>query len=203
MQQILITPTYFPSIAHFVAIVKAEEVWIETQEHYQKQSYRNSCYINTDKGREALTIPIVYSQKNGHIRSEMIPLVTASNWQKQHLRALETAYNSSPFFEFYIDDLMPIFTTKFTQLQALNIAILKLLFSILEIDKKIIATTQYDQYPKALDLRYLANRRKEKTYAFDKYIQVFGAFESNLSILDLLFMEGPNAILYLEQQQLT
>ena len=203
MQQILITPTYFPSIAHFVAIVKAAEVRLETHENYQKQSYRNSCFINTDKGKEALTIPIVYSQKNGHILSEKIPIVAASNWKKQHLRALETAYNSSPFFEFYIDDIMPIFTEKFTHLQALNMRILELLFSILEINKKIIPTTQYEQHPKVLDLRYLANRRKEKTYAFDKYTQVFGAFQSNLSILDLLFMEGPNTVLYLEQQQLT
>ncbi len=202
MRNTLITSTYFPSIAHYVAIQQGADIALEYNENYQKQTYRNSCFINTANGKKALTVPVIYSQKNGHILTKDIKIADIDNWQKQHLKALKTAYNSSPFFEFYIDDLLPIFTKKHTFLFDLNELVFTLINDALMLDKAILKTSSYEITPSnALDYRFLANRRKEKTYAFSKYTQVFGTdFISNLSILDLLFMEGPSASIYLEKQ---
>jgi hypothetical protein len=203
MKDILITPSYFPSIAHYIAMANAKSTFLEVCENYQKQSFRNSTYINTNQGKAKLTVPVVYSQKNGHVLTKNIKIANGENWQKQHLKTLETAYNSSPFFEFYIDDLLPVFTEKFNDLLTLNLKTIALINDLLALEAPISKTTAYEMNPKAIDLRFLANRRKAKTYAFDTYTQVFGIdFQSNLSILDLLFMEGPSALLYLERQKL-
>jgi len=201
MKDILITPTYFPSIAQYIALVNTKNATLEVCENYQKQSFRNSTFINTDQGKATLTVPVIYSQKKGHILTKNIEIANEENWQKQHLKTLETAYNSSPFFEFYIDDLTPIFTEKFDNLLTLNLKTIAIINTLIELETTISKTKEYEMNPKATDLRFLANRRKAKTYAFDKYTQVFGSeFEANLSVLDLLFMEGPNALLYLERQ---
>jgi hypothetical protein len=96
---------------------------------------------------------------------------------------------------------MPIFTEKFDNLLALNLRTIAIINDLLALETPISKTTDYDMNPSTIDLRFLANRRKAKTYVFDTYTQVFGTdFQSNLSILDLLFMEGPSALLYLEKQ---
>jgi hypothetical protein len=121
-------------------------------------------------------------------------------WQNQHLKSLQIAYRNSPFYEFYEDDMLPIFTKKHKYLIDLNIDTHLFIADALQIDDSYLKTTTFSGTI-AKDYRHLANAKKELNIEFHKYVQVFDdkhGFIPNLSILDLLFMEGPNTISYLE-----
>jgi hypothetical protein len=115
----LFLPTYFPSISHFVAMVNAETITFEVDDNFQKQTNRNRMYIYSPNGLQLLNIPIKHS-KNAHQKTKDIQLETAFDWQKQHFKSLEAAYRSSPFFEYFEDDLAPIFKKKHIFLMDLN-----------------------------------------------------------------------------------
>jgi len=126
------------------------------------------------------------------------------DWHKQQLKTLKTAYNSSPFFEFYINDLLPIFEKKIHFLLDLNFLAHEIIMDALQLEISTKKTTEYDKAPRILDLRNLAEDKPKITFNLERYIQVFSenhGFIPNLSILDLLFMEGPNALNYLETQK--
>jgi hypothetical protein len=199
---ILIHPTYFPSVAHFVAMINADNIVFEVCDNYQKQTYRNRTSIYGANGKLDLNIPVVYSQKNRQLYKD-VKIFNTENWQLQHLKSLESAYRTSPFFEFYIDDLMPLFTMETDTVMDFNFKCLDLIFECLQIPFQYSVTEHYDLQPTSTDGRLLANSRKEIPQKFKSYTQVFDdkhGFLSNLSILDLLFNEGPNAELYLNAQ---
>ena len=202
---ILIHPTYFPSISHFVAITQAESVTFEVDDNFQKQTNRNRMYIYSPNGIQLLNIPVKHS-KEGHQKTRDIRLETAFDWQKQHFKSLEAAYRTSPFFEYYEDAISPIFTKKHTFLMDLNFETIEIVSKCLGLTFDHNKTVEYfHEAPQHNDLRVLANGKKD-TSNFEPYTQVFEekhGFLNNLSILDLLFNEGRYAKEYLLKQSFT
>lgn len=202
---VLLQPTYFSPIIQYVAITKSDKIVFETEDNFQKQTYRNRCYIYTADGKHLLNIPIQHN-KGIKQKTKDVKIDYKDDWNKQHLKTLKTAYSSSPFFEFYIDDLLPVFEKRYTYLLDLNLLTHQIVMDALQIEVPFIKTKEYITETQNLDLRYLAIAKNSKNYNLNSYIQVFYQnhnFLPNLSILDLLFMEGPNALNYLESQQIT
>jgi hypothetical protein len=203
---ILIHPTYFPSISHFAAIVQAEKVTFEMEDNFQKQTNRNRTYIYSPNGIQLLNIPVKHS-KIAHQKTKDIQIENDFDWQKQHFKSLEAAYRSSPFFEFFEDDLLPIFEKKHSFLMDLNLEVFELITRCLRMKIEYNATTEYIHEIKAneiTDFRYLANGKKDQSQ-FESYTQVFDdkfGFINNLSVLDLVFNEGKFAVDYLKSQSL-
>ena len=201
---ILIHPTYFPSISHFAAMAQSGSITFEMEDNFQKQTNRNRTYIYSPNGIQLLNIPIKHS-KDKHQKTKDVKLETAFDWQKQHFKSLEAAYRTSPFFEYFEDSLMPIFTKKHTFLMDLNFETMEIVSKCLAMPFEFGKTEEYFHEVSAFtDLRNLANGKKD-TAAFEPYTQVFGdkfGFINNLSILDLIFNEGRFALDYLKNQKL-
>ena len=202
---VLIHPTYFPNIAHFVAMVKAEEVVFETDDNFLKQTYRNRTYIYGANGKLAINIPVIHTQKNRQ-KYRDVKIFNEENWQVQHWKSLLSAYRSSPFFEYYIDELQPLFEKKVDFILDFNLACLEVICDCLALELNTSKTETYQiEFTDKTDFRFLVNAKKEQAHHFDSYTQVFHdkhGFIENLSILDLLFNEGPNALNYLESQSI-
>lgn len=199
----LFIPTYFSPISQYVALFHNGEIIFEVEDNYQKQTYRNRCNIYGANGKLQLNIPITHTAKGVRKKTKDIKLDYSFDWQQLHFRSLQAAYRSSPYFEFYEDDLSPLFENKQTFLQDFNLKCHDFLMDALQEDITYTKTNEYEVTPKTKDMRFLATARKEVVYNFKKYTQVFDdkyGFIPNLSILDLLFMEGPNAVTYLEMQ---
>ena len=203
MNTILIHPGYFPSISQFVAVSQAEEVVLEMEDNFQKQTNRNRMYVYSPNGIQLLNVPIKHS-KEAHQRIKDIKLETAFDWQKQHFKSLEAAYRTSPYFEYFEDDLMPIFTKKHTFLMDLNLQTMELVSKCLGLPFTYRETQEYfHDVTDMADYRYLIQGKKDQT-VIESYTQVFDdkhGFINNLSILDLLFNEGRHALSYLKRQR--
>lgn len=200
---ILLHPTYFPSISQFAAIAQAETVTFEMEDNFQKQTNRNRMYIYSPNGVQLLNIPIKHSSES-HQKTKDIKLETAFDWQKQHFKSLEAGYRSSPFFEYFEDAIMPIFEKKHTFLMDLNMETIEIVSKCLGLKLSYNKTEEYFREVDFSDFRNLANGKKD-TYQFEPYTQVFEekhGYINNLSILDLLFNEGRYALDYLKNQQL-
>ena len=197
----LFIPTYFSPIAQYAAIFKNENIVFETEDNYQKQTYRNRTYIYGANGKLALNVPVKHKTGTGRKKTKDTLVENDFPWQQQHLKSLQVAYRASPFFEFYEDDLLPILTKKYKYLQDLNIDTFTFINQALDLQKPIVQTQEY-QLEIANDFRALAIAKKGIEVPMDSYIQMFDdkhGFIPNLSILDLLFMEGPNSVSILEK----
>ena len=203
---IIIHPTYFPNIVHFVAMVKAKEVCFETDDNFLKQTYRNRAYIYGANGKLALNIPVIHSQKNRQ-KYRDVKIFNDDNWQDIHWKSLLSAYRTSPFFEYYEDELKPLFFQKADYILDFNVKCFEAICDCLQLDLNTFKTKTYQKtVDDKNDFRHLVNAKKETDQQLEVYTQVFSnkhGFIPNLSILDLLFNEGPNAINYLESQTLT
>lgn len=201
---ILIHPTYFPSISHYVAMLQADSVTFEMEDNFQKQTNRNRMYIYSPNGIQMLNIPIKHS-KEKHQKYKDVRIENDFGWQKNHFKSLEAAYRTSPFFEYFEDDFRPLFEKKHEFIMDLNLEIFELVNNALGI--KIIpekTTEFFHDVPDFIDLRHLANGKKDTTQ-LETYTQVFNdkhGFINNLSILDLLFNEGRYAVDYLKRHHL-
>lgn len=207
MQNILLHPQYFGSIAQFTAIAQGDAIVFENEDNYQKQTYRNRTYIYGANGRLLLSVPIKHTGKEGERkRYKDIQIENDFPWQSLHWKSLETAYRTSPFFEYYEDEFAPLFTTKKKFLLDFNYECLQAVLECLQLDINYSKTESYQKEPiNQTDLRTLTIAKKERDYTFESYIQVFSekhGFIPNLSILDLIFNEGTNALTYLENQSL-
>lgn len=202
---ILLHPTYFPSIAQCVAMIQAKKVTFEVCDNYQKQTYRNRMNIYGSQGKMSLTVPVVYSQKNRQLYKDIV-ISNDEKWQDLHWKSIQSAYSSSPFFEFYEYDLHPLFHEETSHLMDFNFKCLDAVLECLQHELKFDLTSDFELDPiDKTDYRFLVDHRKETDQALNPYVQVFDekhGFIPNLSILDLIFNEGPNALLYLERQQL-
>lgn len=204
MNNILIHPGYFPSISHFVAIAQSDLVTFEMDDNFQKQTNRNRMYIYSPNGIQLLNIPTKHS-KVAHQKTKDVKLETAFDWQKQHFKSLEAAYRTSPFFEYFEDDIAPIFQKKHTFLMDLNLETMSVVSKCLGLEFDYNETAEYfHEVTDKIDWRGLINGKKD-TSVFEPYTQVFGekhGYLNNLSILDLLFNEGRYALDYLKKQRL-
>ena len=202
---VLIHPTYFPSISHFVAMAQADTITFEVEDNFQKQTNRNRTYIYSPNGVQLLNIPIKHSGES-HQKTKDVKIETDFDWQKQHFKSLEAAYRSSPFFEYFEDDIYPIFQKKHTFLMDLNFEVMDVVTKCLRMKLEYSTTTEYfHEVDGVSDFRFLANGKKDQSQ-FDPYPQVFEekqGFLNNLNVLDLLFNEGKFAMDYLKSQSLT
>ncbi len=200
----LILPTYFPSISHFAVIAQSDSITFEMEDNFQKQTNRNRTYIYSPNGIQLLNIPVKHS-KEKHQKTKDILIENEFDWQKQHFKSLEAAYRSSPFFEYFEDDIVPIFEKKHTFLMDLNFEVFDIVTKCLRMKLEFEKTTEYfHEAQDFTDFRYLANGKKDAN-SFEKYTQVFDdkhGFINNLSVLDLLFNEGKFAIDYLKTQKI-
>lgn len=200
---ILLHPTYFPNIAHFVGIENAQSLLFEVEDNYQKQTFRNRTTIYAANGALILSIPVVFTQKNRQ-KFKDVKIANDTHWQSKHWKSLQSAYRTSPFFEFYEDDLRQLFIDEEKYLLDFNFKCIDIIFDCLQLDLKFTKTESYQKTVEdKTDLRHLVNTRQQQQ--FSNYTQVFDnkhGFINNLSILDLLFNEGTNALNYLQSQKL-
>ena len=197
-KETLLFPSYLPSIASFSVMTQYEVFW-EVCGNYQKQSLRNRAYIANDRGLHALTIPVQGKAKEQSRRSyDEILIDNSQPWQRTHWRTLQTAYRTSPYFEFYEHLLAPLYSSTYTHLLVFNLALIKTICNCLQIPFSENNTTVYEKYPAdKKDHRALVSPKPSTTYQGPVYNQVFidrHDFIANLSILDLLFNEGPHSI---------
>jgi hypothetical protein len=185
------------------AIVQTQELILEIQDNYQKQSYRNRTYINTANGRLGLTIPVKHKKSIGHKKTINALIENNFLWQRQHWRSIQIAYRSSPFFEYYEDELAILYTKEYKDLQQFNIFAIELLLEMLGLDKKFKLSKTYENPTEYIDLRILASAKmKNRSIIVPEYDQVFAEtneFNAQVSVIDLLFSEGPNAVNYLQK----
>ncbi len=200
----LIELHYLPSVAYFCAITQARQVLIESQEHYEKQTYRNRCYIRAANGIEALTVPVKKGGKKQPVKS--IEIDNSVRWQHQHWHAIRSAYGKAPYFEYFAEDLQQIYEKEHTFLFTLNQELLTLCLKLMQASANIGLTQEYIKNPSQdlCDLRHKIHPKKDFEnlgfFSAFAYKQVFGnEFVANLCILDLLFCEGPNTLYILRQ----
>jgi hypothetical protein len=176
---------------------------VEQYEHYVKQTYRNRCVIAAPDGALALTVPVV-KPADAHAPMRDIRISDHGNWRHLHWNALASAYNHTPFFEYYKDDFRPFYDRKYTFLMDFNEALCRLICSLMDIMPHIQRTTEYRQtlLPDEADFRLRISpkqdyRTDDPSFVVKPYYQVFQerfGFLPNLSIVDLLFNMGPESV---------
>ena len=197
----LLSTTYFGPVQWYQKLCRCSEVWIESKEHFIKQTYRNRCVIASTHGAQTLTVPIIHDD-TADIRD--IRISDHGNWRHLHWNAIRNSYGESPFFEFYADDLAPFFEKKWEFLFDLNEAITAKMCELIDIEPSIHHTTVYSRDAgERSDFRDAIRPKSplaDPTFTPRPYYQVFAqknGFLPNLSILDLLFNEGNEAVMYL------
>lgn len=200
----IIESQYLPPIAYFSVLLKQQNVLIEQHENYQKRSYRNRCNIATANGILRLSVPLEKG-KNNQLPFKNVKIYNADNWQTQHWRAIKSAYGKSPYFEFYEDELLPYFEKEYNYLLDWNMDLMQFVVDVLNIPIEIQLTESYVTSDESMiDYRDRITPKTKLDTAFEGiyYGQVFEdkhGFISNLSILDLLFCKGPEAIFILDR----
>lgn len=198
---------YFPPISYFAYLLR-DEVTIEKHEHFVKQSLRSRCVIMGANGPLNLLVPRAKATERQPISQSAIHNV--EDWRKLHWRSLEAAYRNSPYFEYYEDELLPLFEKEHTNHFELGVETIQIVSEILGIDFEPAFTESYEVETDAIDLRNAWNKKQYETHSpvaeFPTYIQVFSdrfEFAPDLSILDLMFCQGPRSIDYLQNLELT
>lgn len=196
----LVHPTYFAPIAQYAALYDQKNIIFEVCDNFQKQTYRNRCYIAGPNGKQLLNIPIVRQKNTPKVLTKDIEIDYTAPWHTIHLKSMNAAYSGSPFFEFYTDDIQKILLKKHRFLLDLNLEAHHFIMDALQLENIFSKTTHYEQLAKVPDYRILANAKRESNTIYPAYNQLFDkkhGFIQNLSILDLLFMEGTAAYNYL------
>lgn len=189
----VIPVNYFSPVGLYAVILKSENVLFENQENFVKQTFRSRCEIYGSNGKQLLSVPV--EKRGNHIPITEVRISYKEDWQKIHWRSIVSTYRNSPYFEYYVDEFQPFFETKtellFELNKALHLVVMKLLKS--EIKYEFTETYISDYGKNVFDLR------KEETVLpeIPQYNQVFEerhGFIPDLSILDLLFNTGPDAV---------
>ena len=195
---------YAGNIDYYAALLKSDHVLLDVHEFYQKQSFRNRCVIAGANGPLNLIVPI--QRIGGKSMMKDLKIDHSQNWKKIHWKSLESAYRTSPYFEYYEHEFKPIFhDNKIDFLMDLNKQIMDAILKCLNTDLSISNSTYYIPNNQVIsDYRNQIHPKKPsvKKISSIKYIQVFEdkiGFHPNLSMLDLLFNEGPNAIVLVKE----
>ena len=216
--RVLLSTAYFAPVEYFAVLDNCSNTVIEACEQYQKQSYRTRCHILTGSGILVLTLPVL--RGGGSVTGDItldsthklpvtdIRIDYSKPWVLQHERAIEAAYGNSPFFEYYKDEIFSVLDSHVETLLQLNTELTLLLCELCGIKKRFSLSTEYVNPQKTeadtLDLRSVIHPKvsannnpfyKEKAY-YQVFTNKYG-FTPNLSILDLLFNEGPNSVSFL------
>lgn len=190
---------YLAPVEYFALLAQGKPVGLEQHERFVKQSYRNRCRILTANGPMDLSIPV---EKQGpRTLYKDIRIAEHDNWQQQHWRSITSAYNSSPFLEYYQDDLRPFYEKKWDFLWDFNWQMQEVVLSLLDLEPDIFLTEYYETGLNP-DYRELIHPKKEQLdLVLSSYYQVFASkfgFTSGLSVLDLLLNMGNESILVLK-----
>jgi len=195
MHTVILSTAYLGSIQYYSKLALAREAQIEQYDSYHKQTYRNRCTILGGNGPYDLIIPIV---KNSGVKTLVkdVQIENISRWPDKHWRTIVSAYNSSPFFEYYRDDFEALYLRPWNFLLDFNQALNEVVLELLELDVAVKLTSDFEKTPDAIDYRSVVLPRKEP---YDQhfrplaYTQTFSdrfGFVPNLSIIDLLFNVG-------------
>ncbi|MEB0261405.1 MULTISPECIES: WbqC family protein [unclassified Mucilaginibacter] len=192
---------YLPPVDYFTNLVAfTPDVVFEREEHFPKQTYRNRANIYSPDGRQVLTVPVIKGSKN-HTVTKDVKISYDFRWQRAHWMGLQTCYRNSAYFEYYEDDFAPFYEKQTAFLLDYNTELMALLLRLLKIKMDIQVTDTYETtYPNLTDLRTILNGKNADHTQQKPYFQVFEerrGFLQNLSIVDLLFNQGPQALNYL------
>ncbi len=213
----LLSTAFFPPVSWFAAAAKDWgrvvvtnpssfcDVYLEAHENFQKQSYRNRCIIASANGPEAISVPVLHDGDIFHTPITEIRVDYKDQWVKKAWRAIESAYSTSAYFEYYKDDIYAILSSGIPTLWDLNLRIIEFFIQKIRLGIHIVPTESYASAGNALDYRNVIHPKRQNTILKDldmekPYFQVFAGkygFQSDLSVMDLLFNEGPQSLLYL------
>ena len=196
---VLLSTAYLPPVAWFAAVARSGAAQVEACESFQKQSYRNRCNICSADGMQTLLVPVLHA---GSRLIRDIRIDYSKNWLHLHRSAIATAYGPSPFYKYYWDDIDAILEKRHGFLFDLNMELTAKLIEMLHLKASVTLTDDYVPAPEGVrDLRAAINPKREPSGSpFKEYYQVFNqrlGFIPNLSIIDLLFCEGPESYSYL------
>ncbi|MBA2583667.1 MAG: WbqC family protein [Bacteroidetes bacterium] len=185
-------------VSYYCCLAKFKEICIENHETYSRQSYRNRCSIYAANGILNLSIPV--NATNNTVIKE-VTIEHSENWQRQHWRSISSAYKSSPYFIYYDYELQPFYEKPFKYLIDFNEEIQNKFLTLLNLSVHPFSSLTYDKFVEnSVDLRELIHPKKSNLFSLPQYNQVFiekHGFIPNLSILDLLFNQGPESKEYL------
>ena len=202
MSKVILSIAYLPPVQYFTKIFQHSNVLIESLENYTKQTYRNRCVILGANGPLALTIPVIKTQGN-HTPIKLVEIDNSTLWQKNHWKAIESAYRTSAYFEFLADVLLPYYTHRYSNLFEYDTLLLNSILEFISVSPRINQTTlylpkyDYDTYDCRNEISPKVDYRIDKQFVPVEYFQAFSnkyGFVPNLSIIDLLFNEGLSAI---------
>jgi len=202
---VLLSTAYFAPIQYYSEFLRAEKVYIEQFENFIKQTYRNRCVVLGGNGVIQLIVPVVKG-RGPKILIKDLKISYDTDWQRNHWRTIFSAYSSSPFFEYYKDDIQPFFETKYKFLLDFNLKIHETICELIEIENITELTLDFEKVPEGtINLRESISpkikNQNDLYFQPVEYTQVFSdklGFVPNISILDLLFNEGPNGYSVLE-----
>jgi hypothetical protein len=203
MKSLLLSTAYLAPVEYYMQLNNDQrQPVIEKTDHYVKQTYRNRCIIATANGLQTLSIPVVKPDFHKCYTRD-IRIADQGNWRHLHWNAIVSAYNSTPFFEYFVDDFYPFYEKKYDFLFDFNEQLRMRICSLLDIYPDISYSSSYaiNVNDDEMDLREAIHPKKESYVKnFKPYYQVFEhkyGFQPNLSIIDLLFNMGPEAIMFL------
>lgn len=202
MEQGAVLPLfYLPPVEYFSKLIKFNpHILFEIHEHFPKQTYRNRACIYSPNGKLDLIIP-VKKGANGHTAMKDVKISYDFDWQRLHWQSMQTCYRSSAYFEFYEDELAPFYEKKFDFLKDYNEQLLSLLLRFLKIDSSINYTQEYKLEADKADFRSCISPKHPSNFTSEPYFQVFeqrNGFLPNLSIVDLLFNQGPRSLSFID-----
>ncbi|MBN2263918.1 MAG: WbqC family protein [Prolixibacteraceae bacterium] len=201
MENAIFSTAYLGPVHYYARFMQYGHVKIEQYDSYQKQSYRNRCAIYGANGLLNLSIPVVKKHKQKTLVRD-IEIDYATRWQNNHWRSITSAYNSSPFFEFYAPDFEPFFSRKCQFLIDFNMELHRLIIELLELDNVCELSETFEHKFEGDDYRELITPKVNRVLNHDAgfmpvaYTQTYSekhGFLGNLSIVDLLFNTGPEA----------
>lgn len=205
---IYLSSAYLAPVEYYTKLLTAESVFIECYDNYVKQTYRNRCTILSANGAMPLSIPVEHNKKDKCLMKD-IRIADHGNWRHLHWNAIVSAYNSTPFFEYYRDDFQPFYEKKYEFLFDLNEELRMLICNLLDIDTSNVKYTAgyVTELSDKEDFRDIIHPKKDwkvldASFTPEPYYQVFGqkfGFTENLSIIDLLFNMGSESLIVLNR----